>query len=324
MREIIVNLKNTILTYAASKDHTHTGYASSADLTNHINTQANSNTSGHVRIDNSITSSTNNPVAGKTVFSFINEKLNGYLQTSALNNYYTKTIIDEKIADLKNRLNQVTTDWSGHSITNPKETSTKINHLVKAGYYKYVGPHATFTCKPDTISYSNALISVEKQSNHIVQHVYATSYSNSAKAYKIDGRIFVRHGYTTTDNANNTIYHWEDWYVHHIPYRERKDLIQNTHNKVGSFKIYESTAGYTFKWKQGGTNDSFELPMAKYNYINICEFKSLPIETGYVVGNLIGHLDVRITKTSFKARSTNGKGDVIIGVDLSYFVPRTN
>lgn len=324
MREIIVNLKKTILTYAAEKNHTHRGYASVEDLNNHINTQGDNTRAGHVKVGNEITATTNNPVTGTTIFNFINNKLSGYLQTSALNNYYTKTIIDEKLAELKNRLNQVTTDWSGHSITNPKETTTKINHLIQPGYYKYVGPHATFSCEPDAISYSNALITVEKQSNHLIQHVYATSYSSSSKTYKIDGRIFVRHGYTTTDTVGKTVYHWEDWYVAHIPYRERKDLVNNTNNAVGSFKIYESTAGYTFKWKQGGTNDNFVLPMARYTYTNICEFKSLPIESGYVVGNLIGHLDIRITKTSFKARSTNNKGDVISGVDVSYFVPRTN
>ena len=64
--------------------------------------------------------------------------------------------------------------------------------------------------------------------------------------------------------------------------------------------------------------------MTKYSYTNVYTYKELPIINGFIVGNLIGHMDVRIVNDAFKVRSTNGKGEVITGVDISYFVPRTN
>lgn len=335
MREIVVNLKKTILTYAADKNHTHDGYVDDEELAAHINTLGNKTTSGHVKVNDTIASNINDPVSGATIFN----KLSEYLKkTDIINNLTStstdkplsakqgkelKSLIDSKFAELQSKIERVTTDWSGHSITNPKDTTTKVNKLVTPGYYKYVGTHATFSCDPDVISYSNALIRVEKQSNHIIQHLYATSYSSASKKYKIDGRIFVRYGYTTESNGE-TVYHWGEWYVSHIPWRERKDLVTSVHSSAGTFKLYECTAGYVFKWKRGGTNDAWTLPMKKYDYVNVCEFKALPIVSGYVVGNLIGHMDIRIHNNCFKARSINNKGEVISGVDIAYFVPRTN
>lgn len=330
MREIIVNLKDTILKYAAAKNHTHNEYVSSEALTNHINTSGSTSQKGHMQLDSNITSNGNNPVTAKTIYSWVNTKLNDYTNTSNLTNllanYYNKTEVDSLIDSINNRLSKVTTDWSGHSITNPKKTTTKINKLVTSGYYLYDGTNATFVCDPDTISYKNALIKVEKQSNHIIQHVYSTSYSSSSQKYKLDGRIFVRHGYLTTANNGDTEYHWEKWYVSHIPWRERADLLKTKGSNVdnGSFKIYECTAGYVFKWKQTGANNAYTLPMTKYSYTNVYTYKELPIMNGFIVGNLIGHMDVRIVNDAFKVRSTNGKGEVITGVDISYFVPRTN
>ena len=330
MREIVVNLKDTILKYAAAKNHTHGNeYINRSELEAHE--QKNAQTQlGHTQLANNITSTQNNPVAGKTIASYITTTLNDYYTKAQINNlfdnYYNKSTIDSKISAINTALGRITTDWSGHSITNPKQTTTKIDHLVDRGYYQYKGTHATFSCSPDAIAYTNGLIQVEKQSNHIIQHVYATSYSSSAQTYKIDGRIFVRHGYTLTNNGTTT-YHWEKWYVEHIPYRERKDLVgdlgRNVHN--GSFKIYEITGGYIFKWKQGGNNDGYTLPMAKYTYEPICKFKKdLPIPDGYTIGILMGHVDVRINSSAFNMRATNGKGEVIGGIDISYFVPRTN
>lgn len=327
MREIIVNLKDTILTYAAAINHTHDGYISRSELDTHE--QKNAQTEmGHTQLDNNITSTTNNPVAGKTIYNWVTTQLSNYTNTSGLSdllrNYYNKTQIDNLLAEINTKLGKVTTDWSGHSITNPKKTTTKINNLINPGYYLFTGD-GTFSCSPDTVSYKNGLIRVEKQSNHIIQHVYSTSYSSSSQKYKIDGRIFVRHGYTTTESNGTVKPHWDPWSVSHLPWRERKDLVKSIHSSVDNFKIYECTAGYVFQWKQNGSREAFVLPMNKYDYINVCTFKkTLPIVSGYVVGNLIGHLDIRVTTESFKARSINNKGETIIGVDVSYFVPRKN
>ena len=342
MREIIVNLKKTILTYAAEKNHRHREYVEQTEFDEHVDTIANNDTNGHVQVKNNLTYNGNSPVTSKGIYDWVMSKINGLEQT-----YIKKTdIIDNLTSDsstqalsakqgktlkglidnVATQLSKVTTDWSGHSITNPKETTTQIDHLVTRGYYIYKGTKGTFSCSPDTISYKNALITVEKQSNHIIQHVYATSYSNAAQTYKIDGRIFVRHGYTTAGTNGQAEYHWEKWYVEHIPWRERNDLLKTRGPNVnaGSFTIHECTAGYVFTWKQGGTNDRYDVPMAKYSYSNVYTFETLPIAGTYIIGDLIGRLDVRITNSSLKVRTLEPKGSYIVGVDMTYFAPRTN
>ena len=64
--------------------------------------------------------------------------------------------------------------------------------------------------------------------------------------------------------------------------------------------------------------------MQQYQFYTIAEFTSLPIEEPYVVGNLIGHVDVKISKDSFKVRSTNRQGEYVTGVNNTFFVPRIN
>ena len=80
-----------------------------------------------------------------------------------------------------------------------------------------------------------------------------------------------------------------------------------------------------FKWVQSGTDQKYVLPAPQYSFASVYTFsKNLPIEGGFTIGNLIGHLDVRITESEFKVRSINKKGEHIIGVDISYFIPRNN
>ena len=79
---------------------------------------------------------------------------------------------------------------------------------------------------------------------------------------------------------------------------------------------------YTFKWSQ--SEDRYQLPMQQYQFYTIAEFTSLPIEEPYVFGNLIGHVDIKISKDSFKVRSTNRKGEYVTGVNNTFFIPRIN
>lgn len=327
-KETVVNLKEKIQEYAALKTHTHLDYLKSSDLNNYLTTaheskMANNNTPGHTKVLTSVDETSNDPVSSKGIVNYLSSYITDNSLITRLENYATKAYVEEKISDA---ISRISIDWGGHSITNPKSTTTLVDKLIQPGYYKYhdESKKPTIKCSPDVIAYSEALIKVEKQSNHLIQHLYATSITSNQK-YKIDGRIFVRHGYTSTKNGVTTPY-WEKWYVSHIPWRERPDLITSTSRNVnsGSFKIYECTPGYVFKWKQGGTDDQYTLEAKMYNYHNICNFKELPIINGFTVGNLIGHSDIRIMNNCFKIRSINKQGEIISGVDVSYFVPRTN
>lgn len=323
-QEIVVNLKNEIEKYAAAKSHTHSDYTP----------------------DNNVTSNSSKPVKSSGIVTYVTNAINNAIQTfqtgtlpsiiqenitTNMFDYATKTSLNNylKKTDAQNTY-ATKTELAENSNTNiyanPQLTQTKIDQLLLPGYYQYVGSDATFYCKPDNIHYTNGLIRVEKQGNHLIQHVYATSYSTSAQKYKIDGREFVRYGYTSTANDITTP-HWEStWRVANIPWKKRNDLLKlrGTNISENGFSIYECTAGYVFQWKQSGTQQAYTLPMTQYSYASVYTFKDLPITGPYVFGNLIGHIDIKITENDFRVRSVNKKNEKIVGVNESYFVPRTN
>lgn len=200
---------------------------------------------------------------------------------------------------------------------NPAETTLLIDELIEPGYYKYIGNTAAISCAPDNvIYYKNGLIRVEKQGNRIVQTLYATSQYDDN--FVIDGRQFIRYGFI--DNEDTPI--WDDWCVKHLPYKERPDLVNRKGDDVDSFTIFENTFGYHFKWLQ--SNDKYFLPMDQYQFYTIAEFSKLPIAYPHVIGNLIGHIDTKITDTEFKIRSVNKKGEYVTGVNNTFFIPRIN
>ena len=239
---------------------------------------------------------------------------NTYLTQATINNLLDKNTADTYYAPKSHSHNDLVFNMYAH----PTTTTEVVDNIVEAGYYQYTGSLATITCGPDTIHYKNGFIRVEVHNNHIIQHLYATSVSGSN--YIINGEEYIRYGYKTGTNS----YHWGPWYVKHIPYRERSDLINDGSipNDIDNFTIYESTTGYTFKWSQ--SEDRYQLPMQQYQFYTIAEFTSLPIEEPYVFGNLIGHVDIKISKDSFKVRSTNREGEYVTGVSNTFFVPRTN
>ena len=321
--ETVVNLKTEIEKYAVPRN-------SVGDVTN-----------------------SDNPAKASKIKSFVENKiaaLKSEIQTWVDSNYYNKTTTSStylskedatstylSIEDANSSyLEKDTADTSYAPISHehnfdvnmyahPIATTETIDHLLDPGYYQYVGSYAIFTFIPDNVHYTNGYIKVEQQSNQIIQHVYATSYSTTAHKYKIDGREYVRHGYTS-GTGDSLVKNWGEWYVKHIPWQERSDLLKNKGTNVAdnSFTIYECTAGYVFKWLQPGDDHKFVLPVSQNNYTSIYTFKDLPIIEPYLIGNLVGHMDVKITHDEFKIRSTNRNGEYLVGVDGSYFVPRTN
>ena len=315
-QEVVVNLQEEILEYAAAKNHVHDAAASvTTDGTDPVQSKG---------IVSYVTNKIANFKTESQIITLIENKMVDYVKTSSLSDTLNNYLSKNDAAELYATKNEVPTDINIYA--NPIQTSTKINYLVEPGYYIYTGTDATFYCQPDNVHYTNGLIRVETQSNHIIQHVYATSYSTSAQKYKIDGREFVRYGYTSTEN-NETKPHWEDkWRVANIPWKKRNDLLKTRGEKVSEngFSIYECTAGYVFQWKQAGSQQAYVLPMDQYNFASVYTFKDLPITSPFVFGNLIGHIDIKITENDFRVRSVNKRNEKIIGVNESYFVPRTN
>ncbi len=275
------------------------------------------------------------PVTGKSVVDYVATTLNGYTSNTSLattlENYATTASLDDYVTEteFQNTFTEVIgANLEGHSFKFPVETQTPINQLITAGYYKYIGEYSTFICAPyDTIPYVNSLIRVERQSNHIIQHIYSTS-PDTNNNHKIDGREFIRHGYLTTNNNNETVTNWNEWKVSHLPWKNiDNEILDEKGENVDddSFHIYECTAGYVFKWTQKSVDYRYVLPMNQYTYATVYTFKKdLPICDPIIFSNYIGHIDLKISKRKIEIRSSSNKGEYVIGVDGSYFVPRTN
>ena len=187
-----------------------------------------------------------------------------------------------------------------------------------AGYYLQTG-NRHFSYGGETIYYTNALIRVEKQSNRVIQHVYATSKvtSNGTTTYKINGSEYTRWGTSATD--------WKAWHVAHKPYTK---TVRACHwgpgVDSGSVVVYENTAGYIIRWKQeNDQQNSYVVNTPLYEYTDLCTFNpALPITGPYIFSNLIGRMDVKITADKMQIRSNIAPGGRIIQVNETYFVPR--
>lgn len=328
--EQIVNIKEEIRDIAALKNHTH------EDLIK---------TSNIITDDDSLednAQSTTKIASIKSLVEYINTQLQEYFTIADAESQ--KETIEEDISDtlanyvttedFNTELSHVTTNFEGHSFKYPQETTKTINNIIEPGYYQYTGGNESFQCDPYMVNYGNSLIRVEKQGDHLIQYVHSTTETNNG--LQIDGREYIRHGYLTNNNSGDTITNWSAWRVHHFPYQQKDDLLAEKGKNIddNAFHVYESTAGYTFEWKQKSTNAKYVLPMDQYTYEDVYILnKELPIQQPMIFSNYIGHIDVKIVNepnnsgdivTKIKVRSSNNKGEYVVGVDNAYFVPRTN
>lgn len=219
----------------------------------------------------------------------------------------------------------------GVSLQRPQSYTGSINNLTTAGYY--IMDHdknspKSFSYGGETIYYTNALVTVKKQSNRIIQHVCATnkitsSSDNTVFTYKINGSEYTRYGLYNSDGTKN----WKPWHVAHKPYtKTARAKIKAKHKGVdaNSIVVYENTEGFIIRWKQTNNNQRrYPVHAELYEYAEVCEFSpALPITGPYVFGNLIGRMDIKITSTGMYIRSNVAPGGRIIGMDETYFVPR--
>lgn len=326
--EEIVNIKNEIEKIAALKNHLHSDLIPKDDIVTEVNQDNKQNITKITSV--------------KSLVDYIDDKLEAYFTIEASDDQLTtiEENIDNKLKDyvttenFDEELSNITTNFKGHSFKHPQETTETINNIIEPGYYLFEGEGGTFTCAPYVVNYTNGLIRVEKQDNHLIQYVHATSLTNNG--YQIDGREYIRHGYLTNNNMDDTITNWDTWRVHYFPYQQKDDLLDKKGENVddGAFHIYESTSGYVFEWKQKSTNAKYILPMDQYIYEDVYILnKELPIQQPMIFSNFIGHIDIKIINeanqdgnivTKIKVRSSNNKGEYVIGVDNAYFVPRTN
>lgn len=337
-------LKEQVLRWAALKRHSHKAediedmdskYApvNHADASNKYGL-GDTNKYGHVKVDDEISDSSINPVQNKAIKQAITDAINN-LRNELINKLQEKfnivtEITSESTDKTDNKYNIPTAQavWSalsnykdlfvGRSWDSPKKIDENIDNMRTPGYFLQTGSRY-FSYGGEKIYYTNALIRVEKQSNRVIQHVYATTRVSNGidSTYKINGAEYTRIGNSETD--------WRAWEAAHIPYRLTSRAVNEGKGvDPGSVKVYENTAGFKIVWKQyAQENNRYPVSAPLYEYTDVCQFyPALPISGSYVIANLIGRFDVRITSNKMQIRSTVQSGGRIIEMDECWFIPR--
>ena len=338
----IMFVKEQVLRFAAAIKHTHTvddiiDLANKYAPKNHKSTSntygvGDKNNFGHVKVDETISTTSTNPVQNKIITTYINttkSSLQALIDTleARLNAYSIETVVNDASTD--SQIPTARAVWQalknykelliGIDLARPKSINKDINQLRDAGYYLQTG-NRHFSYGGESINYTNALIKVEKQSNRVIQHVYATSKvktSNGTYDYKINGSEYTRWGTSEAD--------WKAWHVAHKPYTKTVRACKwGAGVDTGSVVVYENTAGFIIHWDQTKqADDRYPVSAPLYEYAKVCEFEPpLPIKGPYVFGNLIGRCDFRISSSKMEIRSNVSPNGRIIGMHETFFVPR--
>lgn len=337
-------LKEQVLRWAALKRHIHKAediedmdskYApvNHADASNKFGL-GDTDKYGHVKVDDEISDSSVNPVQNKVIKQAITDAINN-LRNELINKLQEKFNIVTEVtsestdkSDDKYNIPTAHAVWSalsnykdlfvGRSWDSPKKIDENIDNMRTPGYFLQTGSRY-FSYGGEKIYYTNALIRVEKQSNRVIQHVYATSMvtNGSNTTWKINGCEYTRWGTSETD--------WKSWHAAHVPYRLTSRAVNEGKGvDKGSVKVFENTAGYIIHWDQySQEKDKYPISAPLYEYTTVCEFSpALPITGPYVFGNLIGRMDIKITSDKMQIRSTVQPSGRIIEMHECYFVPR--
>lgn len=337
-------LKEQVLRWAASKKHNHKCEDIEDIEENYapINHASNSeryglgdaNNYGHVKVDNSINDSSNNPVQNNVIKQAITDAING-LRNELTNQLQEKVNVITNITgndeDKTNNKYNIPTSkavwdalsnykdlFTGRSWDIPKSVNDNIDDMRKPGYYLQTGSRY-FSYGGEKIYYTNALIRVEKQSNRVIQHVYSTSKitTDNGSIWKINGCEYTRWGTSATS--------WKPWHVAHKPYTLTSRATDwGDGVDPNSVKVYENTAGFIIRWDQyAQNNDRYPVSAKLYEYKTVCKFSpALPISGNYVIGNLIGRFDIKITSDKMQIRSNIQPDGRIIEMHETWFVPR--
>lgn len=340
----IMFVKEQVLRFAAPIIHAHTREQLKEWLgdeyapKNHASTGTDYGTGttskyGHVKVDSAISTTSTNPVQNKIITNYINGiKTTLENRITALENWINThelvNAINDSNKDSTTKIPTVKAVWDaisnykdlliGIDLARPLSVNKDINQMRDPGYFKQTGSRH-FSYGGETIYYTNALIKVEKQSNRVIQHVYATSKvtSNGNTTYKINGSEYTRWG--TSEN------NWGAWHVAHKPYTKTTRVKSlGTGVDAGSVVVYENTAGFIIHWDQYAQDkDKYPISADLYEFATVCTFNPpLPIKGPYVFGNLIGRMDIKITSDKMQIRSNVSKGGRIIEMHETYFVPR--
>ena len=236
------------------------------------------------------------------------------LTTSDIQLNDSEATLENKIEDIETQINNYSNSIDLGNPIEINEDNTdiiNINYLKEPGYYYY---NKDYNNNDSPLKYNNvdichkkSLVIVEKQPDGIiVQHIYSTDDIE----YNLDGTEYIRFFKDT----------WSDLSVKYKP--TTNCTISTTKNET-LLTCKENTAGFIITWKQNNEDNSYITSNNLYEYETIGTFTyPIPIgDTPYIFSNLIGKIDIKVSKSNIQVRSTL-KESKIKNVNTTFFIPR--
>lgn len=249
-------------------------------------------------------------IKSSSLIEYLNNKFENYLTEDEFDNEVYEKVFDNF--------------FDGKTFNTPINTDKKLKDIIddsvedfvlEPGFYKLIGEDSLVVniSEPTDICCKNGILEVKKIGNQRIYHLYATSKKNGE--YLLNGKEFIKYDFE------------EEWRVYKIPKTKINILDPSTKaiNVINnSLSVYEITTGYIFTWKNGN-NSTYTLTANTNDWESLYNFKkNLPIVGNHIFSNLIGHCDIKIDQNKISIRSIDKPGEVIQGVDVSFFVPRIN
>ncbi len=315
--EKILNLKDEVLKWAAPKIHSHPEYEGNNTVPNHADItnkygEGTDKLYGHVKVDTSLNTTSNNPVQNKKITEAINNKASSQ---------HTHTIDD--ITDLSNNLGS----YIKGTYQNPKTLEeTKpgyIEGLVTPGVYYAKNIYFNDTTWRDPSSTGSAstpgLICVYEINKQKHQHII-TMLGREWKRYaKING---------LDNDGNVTSWGWGPWYLSFTssPINIEDKVIEAYNTNVHNIQILEDQNGYTIIWDQASSAHPkfYSGPYQDWKHaVLFRQSSTLQMKGKFVIGDIMGKMDVRIDQSGLYVRYNGNPNTPISDIsNFAYYIPK--
>lgn len=315
--EKILNLKDEILKWAAPKVHSHPEYESNNTIPNHADVsnkygQGTDKLYGHVKVDSVLKEDSINPIQNRKVTEAINNK-------SDINHTH-------KLTDINN-LSDALTDYIKGTYQNPivltDVNDNYIDTLIDPNVYSSKKIWFSDNTWRDPSSTGTAsipgLINVYSINGQLCQHIITNI-----------GREWKRYAKVKFDNDGNvSSWVWGPWFLSFTinPINIEDKVIESYNNNVHNIQILENHHGYIIIWDQASSAHPKFYSGAYQSWKHVALFRkssSLQMQGKFVVGDIMGKMDLRIDQTGIYVRYNGNPNTPISDIsNFAYYVPKT-
>lgn len=348
--ELICNLKNETLRFAAAKDHTHENFYTKEEAStefapknhkwkNSDNVdygQATADYFGHVkRLSENISANDNDSsVPDKTaVIGYVTDRIDELEEV--IKTYYGTDDSGENVIENKISQYDMRSKFKRYSIASPYQfpnhydedekdielemdmENDKVDSYLKAGHY-HITPSNNenqylINYNGQDIKYANGLLEVRTVAITDDDDNDNDDGIYIQDLYTTDGDNYTLTGekYTRMGVRNGGEMTWGNWKVAYMPEKISTCLPDKTDNSIDEITITENTAGYNIKIANV-SGHSYTLSASQNQWNTIADISpALDIDNEYIFGNTVANMDIKIAKNKIQIRSKQQKGSSI-------------